>query len=113
MNKGWILVIVGAILEVGWVIGLKHADSMTTWGLTAIAIVLSFSFLIISTSKIPVGTAYAVFVGLGTTGTVLMEMLVFGYPIQMTKILLILVLLSGVIGLKLVTDTSSKEGARN
>lgn len=111
MNKGWLLVIVGAVLEVGWVIGLKHADSITTWALTLVAIVLSFTFLIIATSQIPVGTAYAVFVGLGTSGTVMMDVLAFGQPLQLMKIVLILVLLAGVIGLKLVSGAQVKEGA--
>ncbi|QDZ81088.1 DMT family transporter [Priestia megaterium] len=111
MNRAWGLLVLGSILEIFWVMGLKHADGVLTWIGTIIAIVLSFGLLIKATSKLPVGTAYAVFTGLGTTGTVLLEMLVFGEPFQLVKIILILVLLAGVIGLKLVTGSTKQEGS--
>lgn len=110
MNRSWTFVIIGALFEVGWVIGLKHADSFLTWSLTIIAIVVSFALLIKATSTLPVGTAYAVFVGLGTTGTVLMDMAIFGESFQLAKIALIAMLLIGVIGLKMVTGDAKPEG---
>lgn len=110
MNKAWIFLFLGALLEVGWVTGLKHSHDLLTWSGTIVAIVLSFSLLIRATADLPVGTAYAIFTGLGTTGTVFLEMLVFGEPFKVVKILLILVLLIGVIGLKVVTGESKKEG---
>ncbi|MDO1831557.1 SMR family transporter, partial [Escherichia coli] len=69
--KEWGLLIIAAVFEVGWVIGLKHSESFGEWALTVVAIVISFSLLIRSGRYLPVGTAYAVFVGLGTVGTVL------------------------------------------
>lgn len=111
MNRAWSLVILGSLFEVGWVIGLKHSHDVITWTGTIIAIILSFALLIKATSKLAVGTAYAVFTGLGTTGTVLMEMLVFGEPFKILKLLLILILLTGVIGLKVVTGKPQKEGS--
>lgn len=110
MNRAWTLVICGAVIEVGWVTGLKHAHDLLTWTGTILAIIASFALLIKAASKLPVGTAYAVFTGLGTTGTVLLEILVFGEPFKLLKILLILVLLTGVIGLKVVTGKPNKEG---
>lgn len=110
MNRSWTLVILGVLFEVGWVIGLKHSDSLLTWSLTILAIVVSFALLIKATSKLPVGTAYAVFTGLGTTGTVLLDMLAFGEPFQLLKIALIVMLLIGVIGLKVVTGDAKTEG---
>ncbi|UOQ94289.1 multidrug efflux SMR transporter [Halobacillus shinanisalinarum] len=111
MNKEWGKLIVAALFEVGWVIGLKHADSWLDWSGTLLAIYISFYLLIASGKKLPVGTAYAVFTGLGTAGTVLAEILLFGVPFQWSKILLILLLLSGIIGLKVLTDShDSKEG---
>jgi paired small multidrug resistance pump len=109
MGKYWIIVVVCAIIEVGWVMGLKHASSVLEWIATIIAIIVSFGGLIYASSKIPVGTCYAVFVGLGTAGTVIVEMLFFGEPFKMIKILLILVLLIGVLGLKLLS-TDKKAG---
>lgn len=111
MNRSWLYVLIGACFEVLWVMGLKHADDVLTWTGTIIAIALSFGLLIRAIAlKIPVGTAYAVFTGLGTTGTVLVEMLLFGEEFSLTKILLIALLLTGVIGLKMVTTDNKSEG---
>ncbi|PEQ30479.1 QacE family quaternary ammonium compound efflux SMR transporter [Bacillus cereus] len=110
MNKDWIKVFVAAFFEIFWVIGLKHADDFWTWTGTIIAIFLSFYLMIMAGRILPVGTVYAVFVGLGTAGTVFSEILFFGEPFKMGKVLLILFLLAGVIGLKLVTDDKVQEG---
>ena len=110
MNRDWIKVIVAAFFEVFWVIGLKHAYDFWTWTGTIIAIFVSFYLMIMAGRKLPVGTVYAIFVGLGTAGTVFSEILFFGEPFKVEKILLILLLLAGVIGLKLVTKDKFQEG---
>lgn len=114
MAKNWLLVIVAAVFEVIWVAGLKHADSQLAWFVTVIAIMASFALLIYSGKKLPTSTVYAVFVGLGTAGTVIGEMVWFGVPFDWTKVGLIALLLVGVIGLKFVThdqaDGSEKAG---
>ncbi|MEY8743294.1 multidrug efflux SMR transporter [Bacillales bacterium AN1005] len=112
MNRSWLYVLIGACFEVLWVMGLKHADNVLTWTGTVIAIALSFALLIRAIAlKLPVGTAYAVFTGLGTTGTVIVEILVFGEQFSVIKMLLIALLLTGVIGLKMVTgDKKSERG---
>ncbi len=101
MNKTWMSVGIAALFEVGWVIGLKHADSVLAWGSTLIAIIISFYLMIMAGRDLAVGTVYAVFVGLGTAGTVLAEILLFGAPVVPAKIILIIVLLGGVISLKM------------
>ncbi|MFD2761471.1 DMT family transporter [Lentibacillus juripiscarius] len=108
MNKSWNTVFLAGLFEIGWVVGLKHANSIFTWILTAVAIYASMHLLIIASRKLPVGTAYAVFAGMGATGTVILEIVVFGEPFRFIKIFLILILLSGVIGLKLVTDEQER-----
>lgn len=110
MNKSWMKVYAAAVFEVMWVAGLKHADNGWEWALTVIAIVISFYGLITASAKLPVGTVYAVFTGLGTAGTTVAEMLVFGEPFKPLKLVLIAVLLGGVIGLKLIT-AEAKESA--
>ena len=110
MNNDWIKVFVAAFFEVFWVIGLKHADDFWTWAGTAIAIIISFYLMIMAGRKLPVGTVYAVFVGLGTAGTVFSEILFFEEPFKIEKLFLILLLLAGVIGLKLVTTDNVQEG---
>lgn len=112
MNRNWALVIIAGIIEILWVMGLKHSSGWITWAGTIFLIYLSFVVLIKATKKVPVATAYAVFTGIGTAGTVLTEMIVFEEPFSWTKIFFILLLLAGVIGLKLVTSESGeKEGA--
>ena len=110
MNANWVKVVVAALFEVFWVIGLKHADNFWMWAGTVISIIISFYALIMAGRKLPVGTVYAVFVGLGTAGTVISEIIFFGEPFKMSKILFILLLLAGVIGLKLVTEDQVQEG---
>ncbi|MGO4495370.1 multidrug efflux SMR transporter [Paenibacillus sp. 2RAB27] len=109
MNRYWIYIFVGVIFEVIWVTGLKHSDTTWTWIATVIAMYISFHLVISASTKLPVGTVYAVFTGMGTAGTVIVEMLFFGEPFQLLKVFLILLLLSGVFGLKFVT--SGEKGA--
>jgi len=113
MNSNWIKVIIAAFFEVFWVIGLKHAYDVWTWTGTIISIVISFYVLIMAGRKLPVGTVYAVFVGLGTAGTAISEVIFFAEPFKVSKMLLILLLLAGVIGLKMVTKDNVQKGAEN
>jgi paired small multidrug resistance pump len=113
MNANWIKVFIGAFFEVFWVIGLKHANGFWTWTGTAISIIVSFYLIIMAGRKLPVGTVYAVFVGLGTAGTVISEIIFFGEPIKVEKMMLILLLLAGVLGLKLLTKDDTQEGAES
>ncbi|GEK59831.1 QacE family quaternary ammonium compound efflux SMR transporter [Marinococcus halophilus] len=111
MNGNWIKVVIAAIFEVGWVIGLKHAESVWTWGGTVVCIIVSFYLMIMAGRKLPVGTVYAVFVGLGTAGTVFSGIVFFGEAFSIIKIVLVMLLLAGVVGLKLVTTESKEKGA--
>ncbi|MET3682745.1 paired small multidrug resistance pump [Alkalibacillus flavidus] len=104
MTIHWLKVVAGAFFEVFWVIGLSYADSLLTWSGTIIAIFLSFLFLILAAKHLPVGTVYAVFAGLGTAGTVIVDMVFFGEPFQLLKLVFIAVLVTGIIGLKFVTE---------
>ncbi|PYF08542.1 DMT family transporter [Ureibacillus chungkukjangi] len=107
--KAWLKVLLASLLEVFWVIGLAHADEFWEWAGTILAIGICNYLLIKATSELPTGTVYAVFVGLGTAGAVLSEIMFFGEPFNIVKILLIILLLIGVIGLKLVTDNGQEE----
>ena len=109
MKAGWWMVGVAAVFEVLWVIGLKYAATPLMWIGTLIAIVVSFYFMVRAGETVAVGTVYTVFVGLGTVGTTAVDMLVFGEPFQIVKVLLIALLLAGVIGLTLIQD-DKKEG---
>lgn len=112
MNRNWIKLIFASILEVFWVIGLAHSHDLWTWTGTIIALIISNYLMITVGQVLPAGTVYAVFVGLGTAGTVISEILFFGEAFKWKKIVLILLLLIGVVGLKLVTTNKAKEGAK-
>jgi paired small multidrug resistance pump len=106
----WLKVLIAAFFEVFWVIGLKHADDPLTWTGTIFSIAVSFYLMIMAGKVLPVGTVYAVFVGLGTAGTVLAEIIFFGEPLKLFKMILVLILLIGVVGLKLATGEEESEG---
>src|SRR5690606_26021145 len=110
MTKYWAAVAIAALFETGWVIGLKHADDFWSWAATAICIVGSFYVVVIAGNRLPAGSVYAVFVGLGTAGTVLSEMVLFHAPVEWGKLALIVVLLTGVLGLKMSTEGHEKKG---
>ncbi|MDL4842314.1 DMT family transporter [Aquibacillus rhizosphaerae] len=104
MNKYWFYVLLAATFEVFWVAGLKHSESTIEWAMTIIAIIATFFLLPITAKYLPIGTVYAVFAGLGTVGTVLVEMIIYGEAFHLVKIILIGTLLIGVIGLKVVSS---------
>ncbi|GKV68381.1 multidrug resistance protein SMR [Sporosarcina sp. NCCP-2716] len=94
-------------------IGLTHAYDFWTWTGTIILIVVSNYLMITAAQVLPAGTVYAIFVGLGTAGTVIAELLFFGESFKWGKIILLITLLFGVIGLKLVTPEKAKEGVES
>src|SRR5699024_4597689 len=104
MSIHWIKLIVAAVLEVFGVIGLAHAYDCWTWTVTVILIIASNYLMIYVARVLPGGAVYTVLVGLGGGGTVIARMLCFGGPFSWGKAFLIAVLLSGLIGWKLVTD---------
>lgn len=108
----WVKVFIAAFFEVFWVIGLKHADNLWSWTGTVISIIISFYLMIMAGKKLPVGTVYAVFVGMGTAGTVLSEIIFFHEPLKISKIILVSILLIGVVGLKLVTKEEQVKGGK-
>lgn len=110
MNKKWLTLIFAAFLEVFWVIGLAHAYNFWTWVLTILLIITSNYLMIKVAQVLPTTTVYAIFVGLGASGTVIAEILFFGESFQWIKVLLISLLLVGVLGLKFVTDYEEEKG---
>jgi paired small multidrug resistance pump len=111
MNRDWMFVLGAGFFEILWVMGLKHSDNWLSWLGTIIAIYISTHMLIRSTNRLPVSTVYAIFTGIGTMGTVVVEILFFNEPFSWLKLLFILLLLFGVFGLKIITgDASNQKG---
>lgn len=108
----WIYVIIAGIIEIFWVIGLKKAEAPLEWAGVALLITISFVLLFRAYKDLPVGTVYTVFTGIGAGGIVLTEILIFGEPFSIVKVLLIGLIFFGVIGLKRVTEEKeAKEAA--
>lgn len=107
MKKYWLLVLAASALEICWAILLKAADSFELWLLAFALITLTFFFIYQANKRLPVGTVYAMFTGIGTGGTALAGVLFFGEAMSVIKVTFICLLLTGVLGLKLFTDKSS------
>ena len=102
----WIYLIIAGILEIGWAIGLKYTEGWTKLYPSLITVVLmiaSFQFLSMALKTLPIGTAYAIWTGIGAVGTALLGMFVFGEPRDFTRISCILLIVAGIIGLKLTS----------
>ena len=103
----WIILAVAGLLEIGWAIGLKYTHGFTRLGptvATVAAMVASMVLLGLAMRTLPVGTAYAVWTGIGTVGTVLLGMALFGEPAAPLRLAFIAMIIAGIIGLKLVTE---------
>lgn len=103
---GWVFILIASVFEISWAIGLKYTDGLTKlWPsvFTVVAMILSFYFLALGVKDIPIGTGYAVWTGIGAVGTVILGMILFDESKELIRILFILMIVSGIIGLKLTT----------
>jgi paired small multidrug resistance pump len=103
---GWIYLILGGMFEVVGVLGVNKVNQRKSWEsiLTLVAgFGLSFLFLALSMESISMGTAYAVWTGIGTVGSALIGMFIYGESKEWTRILFISMVLSAAIGLKLIS----------
>ena len=102
----WLLLLVAGLMEVGWAIGLKYTEGFTRFwpsALTLAAMVASVVMLGIAMKSLPVGTSYAVWVGVGAVGTAILGIVLFNEPATLGRIASLALILAGIIGLKLAT----------
>ena len=102
----WGILVLAGIFEIFWAIGLKYTDGFTKLIpslFTIIAMLVSFWLLSLSLKTLPLGTAYAVWVGIGTIGTVIAGIMLFGDSINIIRIISIVFIILGIIGLKITT----------
>lgn len=102
----WIYLLIAGLLEVGWAIGLKYTDGFSRlWPSvgTILAMIVSLAFLGLALKTLPVGTAYAVWTGIGAIGTVILGIVLFAEPATALRLGCVGLILSGIVGLKLVT----------
>lgn len=102
----WIILVLAGLFEIGWAIGLKYSDGFTrTWPslATVAAMAISLGLLGIAMRSLPVGTAYAVWVGVGAVGTVILGIVLFDEPVNALRIGSVVLIVAGLVGLKLAT----------
>lgn len=102
----WFILFVAGLFEVGWAIGLKYTDGFsrlwpTVW--TALSMLISIWLLGIAMKSLPVGTAYAIWVGVGAVGTAILGVVLLGEPVNLGRIISLLLIVAGLVGLKLAT----------
>ncbi|GAA4652213.1 quaternary ammonium compound efflux SMR transporter SugE [Kistimonas scapharcae] len=104
--KYWLYIAIAGLFECVWAVGLKYTEGLTrllpTAG-TAVAIIISFYFMALALQKLPMGTAYAVWTGIGAVGVATFGMLFLGESRDILRIFCILLIVAGIIGLKLVS----------
>jgi quaternary ammonium compound-resistance protein SugE len=105
VHMAWALLVAAGILEIGWAIGLKYTDGFTRlWPsvATIAAMVVSMYLLALAARTLPIGTAYAVWVGIGAAGAMILGMALLGEPRTIARIACVGLIVAGVIGLKLL-----------
>ena len=102
----WVVLFLAGLFEIGWAVGLKYTEGFTRlapslW--TAASIIVSFWLLGLALRSLPLGTAYAVWTGVGTTGTAILGILLFGESTDALRLACIGLIVAGIVGLKLAT----------
>jgi len=100
----WVLLVVAGIFEIGWAIGLKYTQGFTRlWPSigTVAAMIISLGLLGIAMKSLPVGTSYAVWVGVGAVGTAILGIVLLGEPATAGRLASLGLILAGIIGLKI------------
>jgi len=102
----WTLLVIAGLLETGWAVGLKYTEGFTRplpTVLTALAIAASMGLLGLAARDLPIGTAYAVWVGIGSIGAVVLGVVLFGEPLGPARVGFLLLLVVAIVGLRLTS----------
>lgn len=106
-STAWIILTIAGLLEICWAIGLKYTEGFTKLTpsvLTILAMVISMYMLGKAANVLPIGTAYGVWVGIGTVGASILGIILFKEPATVSKIVFLVMLISSIIGLKLTSE---------
>ena len=99
----WAIVAIAGLMETGWALGLKYSEGFTRLWPTVVTILLalgSFYLLSVAMKSLPVGTAYAVWVGIGAIGTAVAAVFLFQEPVNLMRVMGVLLILAGIVALK-------------
>lgn len=103
----WIYLFIAGLFEIVWAIGLKYTQGFTRplpSVITVAGMVVSFYFLALATKVLPIGTAYAIWTGIGAVGAVTLGIILFKEPFDLLRIIFLLFIVTGIIGLKVVSS---------
>jgi quaternary ammonium compound-resistance protein SugE len=106
----WLHLIIAGLLEVAWAVGLKQTEGWTRlWPsvITALLMIASFFFLSLALRSLPLGTAYAIWTGIGAVGTALIGIFIFGEPRTAARLVCIVLIVAGIVGLKLTSSSQA------
>ncbi|KJV43034.1 multidrug efflux SMR transporter [Brevundimonas sp. KM4] len=105
----WATLVVAGLLEVLWVSGLKNVGVSRPWTSLGVVIALAGSMILlwVATQKLPIGTAYAVWTGIGAVGAAVVGILVYGEPATAVRAMCILLIVAGIVGLKLFSGAAA------
>ena len=101
----WLLLALAGLFEIGWAIGLKYTDGFARplpTAFTVVSMIVSIALLGLALKTLPVGTAYAVWTGIGTVGTALLGIWLLGEPVTAAKLACICLIVAGIAGLKVL-----------
>ena len=101
--KHWIILLVAAVFEVGWAIGIKYTNGFSRLWPSVVTLVMmatSLYLLALAARVLPIGTAYAVWTGIGAVGTATLGILLFNEPMNIARIACMLMIVAGIVGLK-------------
>ena len=101
----WVTLVFAGLFEIGWAVGLKYTEGFTKlWPsvATGLSMILSLALLGVALRTLPLGTAYAVWTGIGAVGTVLLGIALFGEPATVGRLVCAGLIVSGIVGLKLL-----------
>jgi quaternary ammonium compound-resistance protein SugE len=99
----WIILFFAGLFEVGWAVGLKYTDGFTRplpTALTVAAMAISLGLLGLAMKELPLGTAYAIWTGVGAVGTVIAGIILFGESMALVRLASVALIISGLVGLK-------------
>jgi quaternary ammonium compound-resistance protein SugE len=102
----WVVLVLAGLLEIGWAVGLKYSHGLTRlWPsvATAVALAGSMGLLAVAMRTLPLGTAYAVWTGIGTVGTAVLGVVLFREPATAMRLACIALIVAGIVGLKLAS----------
>jgi quaternary ammonium compound-resistance protein SugE len=105
----WIILLIAGIFEIAWAIGLKYTNgfsNLISFLFTILSMIISMALLAYAVKSIPVGTAYAVWTGIGVIGTIILGIILFNEPKDPSRLFFLALIVIGIIGLQIVSKSN-------